>query len=508
MGFFVRAHAPLAVALLALAGCAEKAGAPNAGAFSDGEEAIYASVRADGVVTDYSGRRWQRREEGGLIYREGPASWLTGDGEPQKTIELSPTFDLLAYAKKDGATIHVDGGRATASGPGAPKAFQVPAGALENAVSIEALRAFDLGAPGHQLDLWVVNAPLGVSLPARLRVVGLEKVEVPAGSFDTKHVTVAFGTTAHHAWFDEREPHRMIRYQNASGARVDLVGVRASRAEPAIAQPAAPPSPAPKPTPRWSQIAVALSVQLPLMILSPFVAVFLARRRWSIAMRAVVVGVLSFIGSQVVHLPLNWALGLLGAPRGLGVQPLEGLSVAVGLSAGLCEELARFVSMRQLLPEHRSARDGFAFGLGHGGVEAAIFGLLASAGPLNYVIFHFVPPTVLGVPAAQVGAVYGAAASYWQAPSWVLVSAGVERLSAMSFHVFASLLVMHAVARKNPVFLLLAILLHAATDGAMVYFIATRGSEFGAIGITAMGVVFAAAVVVWMRRAGAPSISK
>ncbi len=487
----------IAPAAFLLVGCVDPAPAPHPQkALTDGEEAIYQTTRADGVPVQQTVKRWRADGEN-WIFEEGPV-----DGEVQKTVVVGPDLTLKSYHRKSGLEVLVENGTATATGPSAPDSFTVRSGALENAISVDALRAFDFGPVGSRHDIYVVNAVVAATVPARVRVLAEERVEVPAGTFDTSHLAISFGPTTHQAWLDKAEPHRMVRYEGAAGGRVELVAVRPSSSAPPLPTLPALPQPSP-PKPKWSLIAVAVLVQLPLMMLTPFVAVFLARRRWgtSASLKVALVGVVTFIASQVVHLPLNWVLGLLGTPKRLGSAKLEVLALALGLSAGLCEELARYVAIRRFVKNDRTERAGIMFGFGHGGVEAAIFGFLASTTPLNLVAIQLLPTSTLNIPEAQLQAVYSGAAAYWTTPSWVLVSAGVERLGAISFHVLASMLVMRAVAQRRIEYLLIAIALHAGVDGLLIYLGGMFGKETVAAWVTVVGVLCAAAAV-WFYRAG------
>src|SRR5436305_3035347 len=120
---------------------------------------------------------------------------------------------------------------------------------------------------------------------------------------------------------------------------------------------------------------VTYTLNFVLMIGVPFLlAAFLARQlhvRWGLFW----VGAVTFIASQVVHIPFNALLGrlrLIPSTQPTAGWPLIELAVVAGLSAGLCEELARFLVLRFWLKRDRSWRSALMFGAGHGGVEAVI----------------------------------------------------------------------------------------------------------------------------------------
>src|SRR5258707_6915590 len=156
------------------------------------------------------------------------------------------------------------------------------------------------------------------------------------------------------------------------------------------------------------------SLNFLLMMGLPFVlAAFLARRlglRWGLFW----VGAVTFIASQIVHLPLNAVLGGLGLikPATAG-WPLVVFAVVLGLSAGLCEELARYLVLLFWLKRDRSWRAALMFGAGHGGVESFIFGVIAAIGTINIFVLRNVDPARLGVTADKLPAVQAQIAAAW-----------------------------------------------------------------------------------------------
>ncbi len=99
-------------------------------------------------------------------------------------------------------------------------------------------------------------------------------------------------------------------------------------------------------------VLAAALVQYPLMILLPLFLGWWIRRRYRVGWGIFLAGAGTFIFSQVVHLPLNWALGLVGGGRGVALWPLVPLALAAGLSAGVCEE-GRPLACLDPLPEAR-----------------------------------------------------------------------------------------------------------------------------------------------------------
>src|SRR3972149_4519073 len=95
------------------------------------------------------------------------------------------------------------------------------------------------------------------------------------------------------------------------------------------------------------------------------------------------VGALTFIASQVVHIPLNAGLTALFARGVLPAPPAEWKllfnATVLGTTAGLSEEIARYAAYRWFIKSARTWRQALMFGAGHGGAEAIILGGLVAA---------------------------------------------------------------------------------------------------------------------------------
>jgi uncharacterized membrane protein YhfC len=207
-----------------------------------------------------------------------------------------------------------------------------------------------------------------------------------------------------------------------------------------------------------------------LMMAMPFLlAAFLARRlgmRWGLFW----VGAVTFIASQIVHIPLNVVLGRIGLiQQAKSGWPLVWLAVVLGLSAGVCEEVARYLVLRFWLRRDRSWRSALMFGAGHGGVESFILGLITASGALNIFVLRNVDPARLGVSAEQLPAVQAQLAAAWNVPVLYPLLGAFERVVAISMHLFLAVLVMQAFTRHNILWLGAAILWHALTDAVAVY---------------------------------------
>ncbi len=84
------------------------------------------------------------------------------------------------------------------------------------------------------------------------------------------------------------------------------------------------------------------------------------------------------IFSQVLHIPFNALVNPVFNQFGFIALPLSLqnsiLSVFLGLSAGLFEELSRYAMYRWWAKDARSWGKGLLAGAGHGGIEAILLG--------------------------------------------------------------------------------------------------------------------------------------
>lgn len=152
-----------------------------------------------------------------------------------------------------------------------------------------------------------------------------------------------------------------------------------------------------------------------------------------------VLGVLAFVVSQVlIRIPILQYLGEHSTVYSMfsAMQPVL-FAIVIGLSAGIFEELARFISMRFFMVQ-RDWQSGFFFGAGHGGIEAVLFVgssavfLLFSSTAIAYSNTYFI--------------------------------SGIERFFAMLLHIGLSIIVLQGVVRKRFLYVVLAIIIHGVVD--------------------------------------------
>jgi len=136
-----------------------------------------------------------------------------------------------------------------------------------------------------------------------------------------------------------------------------------------------------------------------------------------------------------------------------------------GLMAGIFEETGRFIMMKFALKKYREWKDGLAFGLGHGGMEAV---LLVGVNSVMMIVFSFMinngtfESLLINEQAKE--ALTPIKDQLTNGSSFIILLGGIERLSALAIHLGLSILVLYGIRSKRIIFLFLAILIHAVFD--------------------------------------------
>lgn len=224
-------------------------------------------------------------------------------------------------------------------------------------------------------------------------------------------------------------------------------------------------------------IVLTYTLSILLIVLIPVGLAAALRRKSSTPWLLFSLGALTFLLSQAVHLPLNNWLTDIGWLRGQVAPnlPLFRLALTLGLSAGLCEELARtgaFALIRRFKPAWLRAQDALMLGLGHGGIEAMIVGVITAAAISALLPLREIDLSTLGRDAQQLESLRLQLVSLTGNPLKAFYPL-LERLLAITAHGTFSLMVWQAFLPRRGkygwAYILLAILYHAAVDFIAVW---------------------------------------
>ncbi len=190
------------------------------------------------------------------------------------------------------------------------------------------------------------------------------------------------------------------------------------------------------------------------------------------------VGVLTFIGSQIFHLPAVSGLtrafssGLL-----LHVDPGSAPffnAIVLGLLAGIFEETARWIGYKLLKKKGDSFGSALTLGVGHGGIEAIIIGGSVLATLISILSLSSSDTVLSGLGPNQAELARQQVQAYWATPWHMPLAGAVERIAALGLHISLSVMVWVAISFRKPLWFWLAVLYHAVVDG-----LAVLGISFG-----------------------------
>lgn len=210
-------------------------------------------------------------------------------------------------------------------------------------------------------------------------------------------------------------------------------------------------------------------------------------------------GALTFILSQVGHIPFNWLV-----LQRFALIPTSDLTVLgnllfyvtfIGLSSGVFEEGARYLTYRFWMRDARTWGRGLMLGAGHGGIESFLLGVLVA---INFAALAAIDRGAwrLSIPTEQWPLVQAQITAVFQAPWYEVLLGAVERLFALCLHLAASLLVMQVFIRRQWRWLAAAIMLHGGAN-AIVIFVTVRWNIFLAelalafIALACLAIIFA-----------------
>ena len=229
-----------------------------------------------------------------------------------------------------------------------------------------------------------------------------------------------------------------------------------------------------------------LMVVLPIGLAAYFISKFKSDwRLWWI-------GGAVFVLSQVGHIPFNYYSSLFLNKTNLVNWSLISRSIFnaffLGLSAGLWEEGARYVAFRWWVGKAKSWSKGIQLGVGHGGFESMILGLLVLYTIIQMVVVKNMDISAL-IPADQLPTTTRSIAAYWAMPWYDVLLGFIERVLTLPIQIALSVIMLQIFIRKKIIWIWVAILFHTIVDATAVLFM-----TFSNIYFTEMAVAFFSAI--------------
>ena len=212
-------------------------------------------------------------------------------------------------------------------------------------------------------------------------------------------------------------------------------------------------------------VTAVISIGLPI-----FLAIIIVKK-FKANVEPIAVGAAVFFVFQVIlRIPLLNMLGSITWYQNLSKNYLL-ISLFLGITAGIFEEVGRFVGYRVLIKrKNYSYKNGIGFGIGHGGIESIL--LVGLTYVNNIIMSVFINngkfDTVFGGSFSQ-DALSLAKSQLIDTKAYMFLIGGAERILAVIIQIAFSLIILYAVKYKKYIYILLAILLHALVDTPVAY---------------------------------------
>lgn len=180
------------------------------------------------------------------------------------------------------------------------------------------------------------------------------------------------------------------------------------------------------------------------------------------------IGALIFFVSQLlIRIPiLNNVLSSQMWFNKMSMNPwIYGIFLA--LTAGIVEEVGRYIAFKYILKNNHKWSDGISYGLGHGGIEALLMtgfscvSLLIGCIMINNGAFD----SLMNSEGANF--IYNQCISLTSTTTFI---AGFERLCAISIHIGLSMIVLYGIRNKKIIYIFISILIHTLVNAPIVIF--------------------------------------
>lgn len=202
----------------------------------------------------------------------------------------------------------------------------------------------------------------------------------------------------------------------------------------------------------WMLVTAVLSLLLPIIVFAFF------KKKEKLSFKPVLIGgVVFFVAVQILEQMLHAVV--IG--NNIILSPIP-FAIYGALAAGIFEETARFIAFKIILKNNHEWKDGIAYGIGHGGIEAIIIGVTFVV--IGIMIRTGTFDTFIG---QQVSVEQAA-----QMKELIIQSAAnsnplldiIERIFAFGLQIALTMIVLYAVKYRKNIYLFIAILLHALID--------------------------------------------
>jgi uncharacterized membrane protein YhfC len=222
-------------------------------------------------------------------------------------------------------------------------------------------------------------------------------------------------------------------------------------------------------------VYVLLILNSLLMLVMPVLLGIWLWRRYKVGWAFFLFGAIGLVASQIVNIPFNQIV--LGpfvervTAGGDGFGRILFVAVLFGLSAGVFEEVTRFILYR-FMKNGRDWEEGLMFGTGWGGVESIVLGLWAIQTIVSVYIYQsgliesLIPADQAAANADLLADTTRQIQTFVDSPPWIFVLGAVESAFSLVIQISLTILVLQVFVRNNIIWLLIAIGWHTLIDAA------------------------------------------
>lgn len=179
-------------------------------------------------------------------------------------------------------------------------------------------------------------------------------------------------------------------------------------------------------------------------------------KKEKISIKAVLIGALMFFIFQgLIRVPIINFISYKSWYQSFVSDNMVVAVIILAFTAGLFETVARYLGLKFMLKKELDRKNGLAYGIGHGGIEAI---LLVGLSYVANILFSFLINAGENVDISILSPLI-------TTPPSLFLAAGLERVFAILFHIAAALLVTYGIMKDKKVFILLSLLLHFLLDG-------------------------------------------
>ncbi|MEG0843509.1 MAG: YhfC family glutamic-type intramembrane protease [Romboutsia sp.] len=210
-----------------------------------------------------------------------------------------------------------------------------------------------------------------------------------------------------------------------------------------------------------TSVIVFLVISVLICFLIPLISFIYFVKSKNHTIKPFLIGILMFFISQIViRIPIltyvlpntMWFIKMSMNPWVYGIF--------LGLTAGIFEEVARYIGFKYILKNNNRYIDGISYGFGHGGIEAI---LITGVSLFSTLIFAIMLNKGANLPEE----VYTMMVSLTETDAFL---GGFERICAITIHIGLSIIVLYSVQKRKIIYLGIAILIHTIVNAPIVIF--------------------------------------